>query len=158
MNHVYEVFSGNPRKPRDVIHIDARGTNATSSHICLERCVILLARQDAGRVAILCDVNHLVKGALEAARAGWIDRDRNQPGLYAPKKRADHLEPWRVSEQKPVSRREAAVFQQMPGNRFCSAQKRRVRVALGPIAIYVKKRVEKLGRVLIRQLFQVVYY
>ena len=63
--------------------------------------------------------------------------------------------PWRT-RKKPVARRETTVFQQMPGDRLRSVEKRRVGVAFDRIAVYVKVRIKEFVRVLICQPIQVV--
>jgi hypothetical protein len=91
---------------------------STPGEICLEGCLVVSARQDPSRLAILRDVDHLVQGTLEAARTRGIDRHGDESSAHATKKCADHFEPWRVGEQKPVACRETTVFSQMSGDRL----------------------------------------
>ncbi len=155
-DRIHEIFRRDPGKAGDVIHVNAGGSDSTSGEIGLERGVIVPAGQDAGRLAILGDVDHLVQGALEAARTGGIDRNGDQAGAHATKEGADHFEARRVGKQKPVAGRETAFFPQMPGDRLRPVEKRGVGVAFDRIAVYVKVRIQEFVRVLICQPIQVV--
>ncbi len=127
-----------------------------SGEVRLQRSVVVLAGQNPGRLAILGDVHHLVQGALEAARARGIDRHRNQSRAHTAKKRADHLQPRRVGQQKPVLGRETALLPQVAGDRLRPTDKLRVGVAFDWIAVQVKKRIQELVRMLNSQLVQLV--
>ena len=117
-NRIHELFGDDPRKTGNVVDVDSGRRDSTSSEIRLQRCVVVLAGQNPGRLAILGDVDHFVQGALEATRTGGIDGHRDQAGAHATKKRADHLEPRRVGQQKPVLRREMTILQQVSGDRL----------------------------------------
>ena len=151
-----EVFGDDPRKAGDVVDVDAGRRDSASGEICLQRGVVVLAGQNPGRLAILGDVDHLVQGALEAARTGGIDGHGDQSGAHATKKRADHLEARRVGEQKPVLRRETTLLQQVSGDRLRPAEERRVGVAFDRIAVQVKVRIKEFVRVLVSQPIQLV--
>jgi hypothetical protein len=101
-------------------------------------------------------VDHFVKGALEAARAWWIDRDGDQSGANAAKKGADHLEARRVSEEKAVLRLETTILPQVTGYRLCAFDKRSIGVAFDLIAVQVKVRIKKLVWVLVTQPVQLL--
>src|ERR1700758_5185890 len=101
-------------------------------------------------------MHHFVQCALEATRARGIDEYGYQSGAHATKKRADHFEPRRVGEQKPVLRRETMLFPQMFGNRLRTPEKRRVGVPFEWIAVQVNVRIEEFVRVLVPQPIQLV--
>src|SRR6202012_4351310 len=104
-------------------------------------------RQNASCLAVLGDMNHLVQGTLEAARAGRVDGHGNHAGAYATKKRAKHFKSRGVGKQQAVARRETAVVQQVSGYGSNSVEERGVGVALKRIAIYIEKRIQKFIRV-----------
>ena len=110
VRRVHEIFRHDPGKTGNVIHVDARCRDAASGEIRLQRCVVVPAGQNSRRLAVLRDVDHFVQGALKAARTGRIDGYGNQAGAHTAKERADHLQPWRVGEQKPVAGRKMMIL------------------------------------------------
>jgi hypothetical protein len=57
---VHEVFRHDPRKTRNVVHVNAGCRDAASGEIRLQRCVVVLAGQNPGCLAILGDVDRFV--------------------------------------------------------------------------------------------------
>jgi hypothetical protein len=155
-NRIDEVFRGYPRKAGDVIHIDAGGRNTAPGKIGLERSMVVTAGQDACRLAVLCNVDHLVQGTLKATRTWRIDRHGDKAGAHTAEEGADHFKARWIGKQKPVARMEATIFTQMSSDRFRPMQKRSVGIALDRISVYVKVRIKELVRVLICQPVQVV--
>src|ERR1700722_18789977 len=113
-NRIHELFSGDPRKAGNVIDVNSGRRDSASSEIRLQRSVVVLTRQYTGRLTILGDVDLFVLGALETPGTRGMDGPRNHASAHATKKRANHLETRRVSQQKAVLRRETAILKQVP--------------------------------------------